>query len=267
MLRPLSAALAGWAPAPGGRSDPLGAIVAQWPALVGAGVAANARPVALSGDTLVVGVRSSGWSQQLSLLAPGIIASLRALPEGAAVERLRFRIVAPATARPRPGLGAAAAAAGLRAPRDLPPAASAAEALQRLREHASARRPAAGACTDCGGPHPGGGRCSPCDSSERQARAAAVQRLMYEAPWLGYDEIARLAGGVERDEYDRLRRALLARWWETLVVAERSKRATPHERRIASSYVLLQSGLDPERITPAVVRNLLGTQLAALLFS
>jgi hypothetical protein len=90
---------------------------------------------------------------------------------------------------------------------------------------------------------------------------------MYEAPWLGYDEIARLAGGVERDEYDRLRRALLARWWETLVVAERSKRATPHERRIASSYVLLQSGLDPERITPAVVRNLLGTQLAALLFS
>ena len=39
----------------------------------------------------------------------------------------------------------------------------------------------------------------------------------------------------------------------------------PRERQIASSYVLLQSGLEPDRITPAVVRNLLGDELEAQL--
>ncbi len=89
---------------------------------------------------------------------------------------------------------------------------------------------------------------------------------MYEAPWLGFAEIARLAGGVGRAEYERWRRALLARWWEMLLRAAWTKRATAIERRIGSSYVLLQSQLEPHRITPAVVRNLLGDDIAALLY-
>jgi hypothetical protein len=52
---------------------------------------------------------------------------------------------------------------------------------------------------------------------------------------------------------------------------ERAKRAgklsnSGLERHVASSYVLLQSRLAPDRITPAVVRNLLGPELDALLW-
>jgi len=60
----------------------------------------------------------------------------------------------------------------------------------------------------------------------------------------------------------------LQRWW---VILERAKRAGTLtrcgiERKLASSYVLLQSRLRPDRITPAVVRNVLGPELEALLW-
>ena len=88
---------------------------------------------------------------------------------------------------------------------------------------------------------------------------------MYDAPWLGFGGTAPLVDGMTRDEYDRWRRALLSRWWETLNRMRWTKRTTPVERRIASSFVLLESGLDPDRITPAIVRTVLGDDVVALL--
>ena len=88
---------------------------------------------------------------------------------------------------------------------------------------------------------------------------------MYDAPWLRYHGMAPLVGGLDRAEYETTRRRLLARWWQVLMRVRWTKRVTVVERRIASSYVLLQSELDPDRVTPAVVRNVLGDELAALL--
>ena len=60
----------------------------------------------------------------------------------------------------------------------------------------------------------------------------------------------------------------MQRWWLLLERARRAGRvsASGVERQVASSYVLLQSRLPPDRISPAVVRNLLGDELDALLW-
>jgi hypothetical protein len=267
MLRPLQVALAEWTPRPLAPGDPVTAIGAAWPQIVGAGVAEHSRPAALNGGSLLVVTRSSSWSQQLALLSGEVLKGLQALPEGRAVQRLRFRVGIVRRARRAAIPAASTPARRARAGHAQPPAADAAEALRRLRDRVARRRRAQpGACAACGAPHAGGGTCAPCAEAQTATRKTATLRLMYEAPWLGFAEISRLAGGVGRAEYEHWRRALLARWWEMLLRAAWSKRATTIERRIGSSYVLLQSQLEPHRITPAVVRNLLGDDIAALLY-
>jgi hypothetical protein len=60
-----------------------------------------------------------------------------------------------------------------------------------------------------------------------------------------------------------VRLRLLRRWNDVLERVRRTRGAhlTTRDRMIASSYVLLKSQLDPERIAPAVVRDLLGEEL------
>ena len=55
---------------------------------------------------------------------------------------------------------------------------------------------------------------------------------------------------------------LLQRWWLVLERVKRGGKVSPEERQVASSYVLLQSRLPPDRITPAIVRNLIGDAVA-----
>jgi hypothetical protein len=91
---------------------------------------------------------------------------------------------------------------------------------------------------------------------------------LFEAPWLGYQGVAAQVEGLARDEYERIRKQLLARWWDTLVRAGRAGRLSRdgRERLIAGSYVVLKSGVSPEKIVPATVRNLLGDAIHELIY-
>jgi hypothetical protein len=258
VLRPLREALAGWQPQAGARrsSEPLGAIAACWPELVGERVAEHSRPLELTRGVLVVTTGSSAWSQQLAFLSERILQGLRALPEGAGIRTLRFRV---GTVRRRP-------AASRRRELSEPP--SAAEGLSRLRRTVrSARRAESSACPACRAPRPDATLCAPCAGRAGEAIALAASRLMYEAPWLGFEGTAELVAGLAPADYERLRRTVLGRWWETLVRLRWAKRsATQRERRIASSYVLLESRLEPDRISRAIVRNSLGDDLECIVF-
>ncbi len=95
-----------------------------------------------------------------------------------------------------------------------------------------------------------------------------MHRILYEAPWLGYAGTAAAVEGLTRDEYEHERRDALARWSGILARVRLGGQLAPdqRERRIASSYVILHTGRAPEDITPAIVRNLLGDELHALLY-
>jgi hypothetical protein len=83
---------------------------------------------------------------------------------------------------------------------------------------------------------------------------------MFDVPWLGYKGISEIVGGLSQDEYEVNRTALLARWWEALERVRKAGKASQDglERQIASSYLLLKTGWDPDRITPVIARNELG---------
>ncbi len=63
-------------------------VVADWPAIVGAKIAAISEPEAVSRDgTLFVRVRSAPWMQELQLLTPEILKRV----EGSAIKRIVWR--------------------------------------------------------------------------------------------------------------------------------------------------------------------------------
>ncbi len=274
-LRPLRAAVATWKPGVGIATDPLHVIATAWPAIVGEHVARHSAPVELTNSALVIATRSSAWSQQLHFLSGTILAGVRGLPLGAEVTRLTFRAGALRKPLERPHARALSRASTRRPDTAVrPPAADAMEALHRLRERferAHRERGEAQRCERCGtslGEFAPSGTCAPCEGMDAADRVLAAERLLYLCPWFEPDAIREHVPGLRPGEVERIRRRLLQRWW---LVLERARRAgrlsrSGSERSIASSYVLLQSHLPPDRITPAVVRNLLGPELERLLW-
>lgn len=269
MLTKLGTALGGWRPSGGPPGDPLATIRAAWADIVGDDVARAAQPVALSGSALVVITASGSWSHQLAFLEREIVRSVVALGISQ-VERLRFRV---GTIR------AARGTAGRRLVRSTPgPAASgkphtATEAVARFRavveRRRNAHRAAGGAfCASCGGAiaaGPGSACCRPCaDARERDVREQC-ERILFEAPWLDPETVINAVPGLGADAYDRIRRRLLRAWVDELRLA-RKRHAVKAEidrsrvRKLASSYVLLETRIDPNRLEldSPVRRNALG---------
>jgi Dna[CI] antecedent, DciA len=267
MLQPLREMVKTWAPERIRATDPMSIITCIWESIVGNNVAQNTQPLRLDGGTLHVITTSSSWSQQLTFLEPHILHTLRQFPEIKHIERLRFRVsylqhnVLPYTARVQtkpPILHAETDEDAL------------ADPLERFRRRcAQLLTRAHRLCASCGAALSGERtHCAPCTHTRRQEQDERVQRIMYEAPWLSCEEISAQVGGLTHTEYEEIRQKLLRRWWEILERAERTGELRPDgfERRITGSYLLLQSGLRPDCISQAAMRNLLGTRLEELLF-
>jgi hypothetical protein len=271
-VKPLRGALSAWSPAAAGGGDPLVALRAEWRAIVGADVAANSRPGEIARDCLLIVTRSGAWSQQLSFLTERIVAAVRERT-GLPIERIRFRVgrvVEEGASLHRASAPARRLRRDHRAPVETLEAAVArfksdVGAAQRAKSNAGWKE-----CNRCGvrivpssGP-----LCVPCANVRRQERDACVARLLFEVPWLGYAGVAPLVNGLSLQEYQSIRLQLLRRWKDVLERVRRTggQRLTARDRMIASSYVLLKSELDPERIAPAVVRDLLGDELHEILY-
>ncbi len=267
----LGAVLDGWRPKPGPGSDPLVAARAAWPELVGADVARAAQPVAIERDeVLVVLTSSSAWSHQLAFLEPEIVRGLRLLPETRGLARLRFRVGKlrrPANAPGGPG-GPRRAGSD---PAAEAPARTLDDALARLRRAVertrNEHRSRGGAfCALCEAPvDPGTAMCRPCRDDGERRRRFACERLLFEAPWLSSEDVLALVDGLTPEAYDATRRALLKSWWDELWRANKlHKLRQPLDRvrlrKLASSFVLLETQIDPNRLEmdSAVRKNALG---------
>jgi hypothetical protein len=265
----LGSVLDAWRPKPGPGGDPLAAARSVWPDLVGADVARAAQPVAIERDTLIILTTSASWSHQLAFLEPEIVRGLAALPQTVAITRLRFRVGKLRRAAP-----AGSAAEQRRAQRSAavePPAKTLADALARLRRSVERSRAAHRAlggrfCTVCEAPTAAGiARCIPCrDESERQRRFAC-ECLLFEAPWLPTNDVLVLVDGLTPEQFDAIRRRLLRSWWDEMWRASKLFRLRqPIDRRrlrkLASSFVLLETHIDPNRLEmdSAVRKNALG---------
>jgi hypothetical protein len=271
----LSDALGAWAPSEStGPMDPVVLLGAAWSEIVGAENARNSHPAQLSGDTLIVTTASSVWSAQLSYLSEQMLEALRARLPRAMIGKVRFRVgKLPAHGsqkrRARVMEGVAAV------PYAHEPAGDAREALGRFRASVDAaeRAKRARGWKECGGCNAliapdAGPLCTSCGIAREAERERQISRLLFEAPWLGFAGTAKLIEDLRQDEYESIRRRLLQRWWDRLRRVHLSGTLSRDgaERLVASSYVLLKSGLAPERLTPAIVRNVLGDEIHQLLY-
>ncbi|HEX3467032.1 MAG TPA: DUF721 domain-containing protein [Candidatus Elarobacter sp.] len=265
----LGAVLDAWRPNPGGGADPLAAVRSAWSELVGPDVARAAQPVAIERDALVVLTASSAWSHQLAFLEPEIVRGLGALPDARAVTRLRFRVGKLRRSVPiRDGPGGPRRAASDVAAE--PPAKTLDDALARLRRAVDRTRAAHRAqggrfCALCDAPVDAAPTCRPCRDDVVRRRRFACERLMFEAPWLGPEELLALVDGLSPEEYDAYRRRLLQSWWDEMWRANKlQKLRQPLDRvrlrKLASSFVLLETRIDPLRLEmdSAVRKNALG---------
>ena len=270
-MHSLRSVLSAWQPAKVVKDDPLSHLRAQWATIVGEDIAANSRPSELTNGVLLVVTRSSAWSQQLSFLSERIVDAVREAT-GVSLERVRFRVGRIANRADAPA-GRKSRARKNRDRHAEPATLESAVALFR-EDVAKAQRAKAGAgwkeCNRCGiRIVPDTGQfCAPCTNVRSAERSATIARLLFEVPFLGYSGIAEHVENLTRGEYERVRGKLLSRWWDALTQLRRSgrKRVSSHERDVASSYVLLKTGLDPERIAPAVVRDLLGDDLYQIFY-
>jgi predicted nucleic acid-binding Zn ribbon protein len=71
------------------RHTKVGSVFGRWNALVGEDIAAHCTPQTLTDGELLVIAESTAWATQLRLLAPSILAKLRAAVGGDVVTRLR----------------------------------------------------------------------------------------------------------------------------------------------------------------------------------
>ncbi len=273
-LKPLKDATGAWTPAVDAHGEPLVALAAAWPTIVGKDIAQHSRPLEINGDTLLIATRSSAWTQQLSFLGDNVLRSIADHIHIAGITKIRFRVGRLGTATSRPP-GARQKTTPRGAGASPPAAATLEEAIERFRTGVNAAQRAKSAagwkeCKRCGVQiaRRGSALCLPCEQVENESKGRKVARLLFEAPWLGYAGTSAQVEDLSEKEYDSIRRRVLARWWETLGRAARSGKLArgERERLIASSYVILKSGLDPERISPAVVRNLLGDELHDLIY-
>ncbi len=272
-LRPLITAIGNWTPGTELSEDPLLIILAAWPSIVGTEVAKNSRPLSVTRGALLVLTRSSAWSQQLGFLSERIIAAIQQRTPTAAVGRVSFR-VGPISAKRSP-VGRSQnpirpTVSGMRGQ-----TATLTEAFERFRVDVQAAQHAkriAGwkECSQCGAWlfSERATFCAPCENARDVRRSAQVSQVLFEVPWLGYAGVAKIVKDISSDEYERIRKRTLQRWWEVLSRTRRAGMlsAQEGERLFASSYVLLKSELPPEQITPAMVRNLLGDELHDLLY-
>ncbi len=264
----LGSVLDGWRPVPGPGGDPLAAVRSLWPELVGVDVARAAQPVAIERDVLIVLTTSSAWSHQLAFLEPEIVRGLRALPEARELTRLRFRVGKLRV--PSRGAGARGPRRAAEDPSARPPAKTLDDALARLRRAVErtrgAHRGRGGTfCALCDAPVDGVAMCRPCRDDDERRRRFACERLLFEAPWLGSEEVLALVDGLSPELYDTIRRQLLRAWWDELRrAATLFKLRQPLDRvrirKLASSFVLLETRIDPTRLEmdSPVRKNALG---------
>ncbi len=252
----LGDALAEWRPGAGRPSDPLATIRAGWSGIVGPDVARAAQPVAVTGSALVILTSSGAWSHQLAFLERDIIRSVTALGVPG-IERLRFRV---GTIRvPVPGGGPRRTALrGNPAPGLTGVPRTTGEAFDRLRRvveaHRAAHTAAGGAfCERCRAPIGAGTRCRPCSEDEERRSREACERILFEAPWLSSGDVISAVPGLDAIAYDAIRRRLLRHWIDELRLArKRHAVGAPIDavrvRKLASSYVLLETRIDPNRL-------------------
>ncbi len=113
-------------------------------------------------------------------------------------------------------------------------------------------------CPKCGRADKAG-YCPACSRSASQSRISAICRALGTAPWLSYEEAAKIAPGVSFEDYSVCRKQLLSSLWEKIWQHMASLvPGSPLPSSLRADIItlaLMQAKVTPDKITEAILKG------------
>ncbi len=113
-------------------------------------------------------------------------------------------------------------------------------------------------CPKCGRADKAG-YCPACSRSASQSRISVIYRALGTAPWLSYEEAAKMAPGASFEEYSVCRKQLLSSLWEKIWQHMASLiPGSPLPSSLRSDIItlaLMQAKVTPDKITEAILKG------------
>lgn len=105
-------------------------------------------------------------------------------------------------------------------------------------------------------------KCFRCDIKERELLRRRTRFLLWEIPWLSYQEISAHIDGLNKDIYDTVRREMIQELWMQIRAAAKSKDAKKIPKVHVQTYVMLRTRMSPAKLTHEIIWQTLGENIA-----
>lgn len=231
-----------------------------WRRTVDEQIRKNTEPYKIKNNTLFVLAASPVWAQQLTFLKGEIIAKLKAYPEGAAIEDIKFiagdikKEIKKKTPDALPGNIFADGKMG-----ELIVDYEKKEQIQKSWGWVK--------CRQCGGYNKGRGEeCFYCAKEKADDEEKKIYQALRLAPWVSTQEIMENIPGANEHKVEKARKRIAARLKDDIfvMVRELEKQKDRAKQSIfkimAHEYVMHKSGLHPRQINEKIIRKYLSAR-------
>ncbi|MEL7568809.1 MAG: DUF721 domain-containing protein [Dehalobacterium sp.] len=105
-------------------------------------------------------------------------------------------------------------------------------------------------------------KCFYCGLKELESLRRKTRFLLWELPWLSYQEISSHISGLNKDIYDTVRREMIQELWLQIRTAAKSRNGQKIPNAHVQTYVMLRTRMSPEKLTPEIIWQTLGENIA-----
>lgn len=105
-------------------------------------------------------------------------------------------------------------------------------------------------------------KCFHCNLQDTQLIRRKTRSLLWENPWLSYSEIISHVQGLNEETYQGIRRDLIQELWEQFRTASKNSKSIKIPKYYIQTYVMLRTGLSPEKLTYEIIWQTLGENMA-----
>lgn len=105
-------------------------------------------------------------------------------------------------------------------------------------------------------------KCFYCSIKELALLRRKTRFLLWDTPWLSYQEIRTHISGLTKDIYDAVRREMLQELWLEIQAAAKSKHSQKISKSHVQTYIMLRTRMSPDKLTQEIIWQTLGKNIA-----
>lgn len=105
-------------------------------------------------------------------------------------------------------------------------------------------------------------KCFYCGIKELELLRRKTRFLLWDIPWLSYQEISSHISGLNKDIYDAVRREMIQELWMQIRTAAKSRDGQKIPKSHVQTYVMLRTRMSPEKLTHEIIWQTLGENIA-----